>query len=158
RGRRRRCDRRSEDRGARLWSRTVTAAVAIVIALHIEELADLSLDEARPVIESVERSLRAVGFDAVLDDPSFGCETKDRCAEEVRARASAAEVLFMRATSGPTRIQLRLDRIRGAEHAALEVLLDRTPGQWDRELASAIRQLYPEAKPPTVATAPPLFE
>lgn len=123
----------------------MSAAVAIVVALHVEELGELSLLEAMPVIAAVEKELDALaGIEAVLDDPSFGCESAERCAEEVRARSGAAEVVMLRAVAGPTRMQLRLRRLRdGAPPREAEGLIERTPAR--EALAALVRTLYPEA-------------
>lgn len=133
----------------------MSAAVAMVIALHVEELGELSLLEAMPVIAAVEKELDALaGIDAVLDDPSFGCESAERCAEEVRARSGAAEVVMLRAVAGPTRMQLRLRRLRdGVASTEVEQLIERSPAR--EGIAALVRRLYPEAAAlPGIAASP----
>lgn len=122
------------------------SAAALIVALHIEELSELELGEALPVIVAFRAKLDGFAdVETALDDPSFGCESKDRCFDEVRARTGAGEVVMIRLTAGPKRVQMRVRRAAGGQSA--QALLDRQPGLWDSALFELAQALFPEARP-----------
>src|SRR5262245_48829732 len=122
------------------------SAALLIVALHVEELSELSLGEALPVIVAFRGKLDAFeGLETALDDPSFGCGSKDGCAQEVRARTGAGEVVMIRLIAGPKRVQMRVRRAVGGQSA--EALLDPHPGRWDSTLFALAQALFPDARP-----------
>lgn len=127
-------------------------AVVLAVGLHVEKLEELTFSEARPAIEAFADAVRREQqVEVQLDDAGWDCDAADRCLGELRARTRASDIVYIRAVGGPSRIQLRLERIDNlGQVRTAEVLVDRTPGLSNSVLMDTARALFPEpasAKP-----------
>lgn len=134
------------------------------VGLHLEQVAELSLEDASAVaIELVQALEPRVGGAAVLDDPLWpDCGRRDRCAEEVRQRTSASELVYLRVLGGPTKIRLIAERLQpGLSHPPQTRTLPRDQKSWASELGELATALYPEVLPapaeePALVALPPV--
>lgn len=120
------------------------------VGLHLEQVAELSLEDATALAVELGQALEPrVGGAAVLDDPLWpDCGRRDRCAEEVRQRTSAEELVYLRVLGGPTKIRLIAERLQpGQAHPPLTRTLPRDRTGWASELAELATTLYPEVLP-----------
>lgn len=118
-----------------------------VIAVHVAELGELSLTDVRPIVEALQATVeRVTGRAVVFDDPTWGCESRARCAADVAARTSATDVLVVDVFEGPTKRHVIVERtaIGGATSRA-DAYVARTRAPAD-ELEALVVHLFPEPR------------
>ncbi|MBK6683772.1 MAG: hypothetical protein IPG45_04810 [Deltaproteobacteria bacterium] len=133
------------------------------VGLHLEQVAELSLEDATAVAIQLGQALEPrVGGPANLDDPLWPeCGRGDRCADEVRQRTGAAELVYLRVLGGPTKIRVIAERLQpGQPHPPITRTLPRDQPSWAQELAELATALYPEVLPapppePALVALPP---
>ncbi|MCK6548530.1 hypothetical protein L6R52_21970 [Myxococcota bacterium] len=127
------------------------AEAPAAIAIHVAELGELSLGDARPIVDALSASVeRVTGRTVVVDDPTWSCESRATCAAEVAARTSATDVLLVDVFEGPTKRHVIAERtaIGGATSRA-DAYVARTHVD-GRELDALAARLFPEPRVSTV--------
>lgn len=131
------------------------------VSLHLEEHAELRLEEATALAHRLARAIEArTGRRTVLDDPLWpDCRDADRCLDAIRARTDTEDVVLLRFYSGPTKIRLIAERlaIDSLRDGRLETNVPKDPDQArDEALENVAFTLFPEA--PMSETSTQLIE
>jgi hypothetical protein len=121
-------------------------ALGAGVGLHLDQFAELSLEEASRVSLRLGEHLELrAGGQAVLDDPVWPeCTRADRCLDDLRSRTQAKELVFLRVFGGPTKIRLIAERLEpNGKSTTAQRNLPRDREPWPEELASLALELYP---------------
>lgn len=124
------------------------AAEPPVIGVHLAELAEVTLTDALPAVDELVRALgRRTGRRVVLDDPTWACESRARCADELRARTAATDVVLVDIFGGPTKLHVIVERATalGAPRRD-DAYLPRDRALWSAEVDALAARLFPEPR------------
>lgn len=136
------------DCGPMLGAAVGLLLVGAGVGLHLEQVAELTLEDASALAFQLGQALEPrVGGAPVIDDPLWPeCARPDRCVDEVRLRTRAQELVYLRVLGGPTKIRLIAERLEpGRSHPPITRNLTRERVTWAPELAALALALYPVA-------------
>lgn len=145
-------------RNGGVWTAVLaTLLIGDGVAVRLAEVGELELRAAIEICDVFTGELRARTSSAVVfDDPTWDCETNDRCEAEIRARTRMDDVVFVRVFNGPTRIQVEAER--PGRRGSVLLALDRS--DWKPRLADLAASLFDPPRLPRTNRAaiegPPL--
>lgn len=141
-----------------LFSGLFAASPAAVV--HVEETADVALDEALFVARELARAIeRRTGRSVPVDEtPPGSCAAVKPCLTAMRARAATDEVIVLRLLAGARNIRLVAERWDAADREhVFRGTLPKDRAGWAPVIAELAAELYPQVSAPAavaVAAAP----
>lgn len=127
------------------------------VSLHLDEHAELPLEEATDLADGLARAIEArTNRRVILDDPLWpDCRQADRCLDAIRARTDTDDVVLLRLYSGPTKIRLIAERLSldSLRDGRLEKNIPKEAGEARSDaLVEVALSLFPESPAPTTST------
>ncbi|MCC7385129.1 MAG: hypothetical protein IT384_25000 [Deltaproteobacteria bacterium] len=138
--------------------------IAATVAIHVTE-SDIPLERMARILDALVTELRASGREPVVDSDAAPCAPPIPCAEGIRARTGALDVVLLRLIDGPRRTRVLATRVHTggvaqtwvevpADGGDLAALGEIVSGVFLSEPARASRG-SPGTTPQTGALAPP---
>lgn len=135
-----------------LWSLLIVAAPEVV-ALHLEEVGELPIQEARALLSPLASLVEThtAGRARWVEAIDLRCDARP-CGAEILSQGGASRGLSIRVFGGPRRVHLRFESIPDGRVAEANVARDRSDLQV--QLQTLVETLLPAVSPPPIELAP----
>lgn len=85
------------------------------VAVHLEEVEGVSAEDAQSIAESFAEAIETrTASTAAVDETLWACDAEDRCADAIRSRTGATDLVFLRIFGGPASVRLSAEVLRAS--------------------------------------------